>query len=242
MEDLIPINIKKTKIKKVESNGDIVLKNELDGRFNKVEDIVDINGALKKRFVSAVNSKKGKGKMTAEVITLLKYAIAIGSSNKEACLLAGISQWNYYDWKKSYPKLFDNMEALRSMPMLKARASLFRNLDNIDTAKWFLERKNKGEFSIRTENVNANINANYDTLLQKIEGKGGDEVESPEIRGEVFEKMDLIYDVVKESSKRKKQFQAENITKNINAVGKNYSINKRKAKTSQTENTEIDIK
>lgn len=234
--DLIQLNKpKKRKVKKVLENGDKVMKLDDDDRFNKLEEIIDVNGTLTKRLLSISKTKSGNGKLTSEAILLLKYGIAIGGTVKDACLLAGISEWNYYDWKKSYPKMFDNIENLRNIPALKSLATVFRNLDNTDTAKWYLERKRKDEYSLRTESLNTNINANYDTLLAQIE-KGDEEIITEDINGEVLDRMDLIYDVVEESGKRRKKFQAENLKKNVNDPGKNrYERKKAKVSTPEIE-------
>ena len=43
----------------------------------------------------------------------------------------------------------ERMKALKHTPVLKARQVVIDNLDDVNTAKWYLERKRKEEFSVR---------------------------------------------------------------------------------------------
>jgi len=212
MSDLIKQNNKDDKII-IDDDGNEVIKSKKDGRYNKLDEVVDINGAITRRLQNATEMRKGKGKMTSEVLTLLKYSLVMGSTVKEACLFAGISQWNYFDWKKRYPKLFDNIESLKDMPVLKSRFTIWKNLNTVETAKWYLERKRKDEFSIRNENLNLNMNANYDSLLDKIE-KGDAEIVTQDVKGEVLEKVDKIFDAHIVNAEKKKEKHRQNLKRN----------------------------
>jgi len=227
MNDLIKQNNKDNKII-IDDDGNEVIKSKKDGRYNKLDEVVDINGAITRRLQNATEMRKGKGKMTSEVLTLLKYSLVMGSTVKEACLFAGISQWNYFDWKKRYPKLFDNIESLKDMPVLKSRFTIWKNLENVETAKWYLERKKKDEFSIRTESVNTNLNINYDKLLNSIE-KGDSEIVTDDVDGVVLDKMDDIFDAHIVNKEEKRKVQAKNLKNNL-------KIHKNKlAKTSKSD-------
>jgi len=95
-------------------------------------------------------------KMTSQVVSKLEEAFAIGASVAEACMYADITRETYYQWIKKNPKFSDRVEALQLKPTLKARQTVVKALDNPDMAMKYLERKHKGEFSIRTEHTGEN--------------------------------------------------------------------------------------
>lgn len=92
-------------------------------------------------------------KLTDEIVKKLEDAFSIGSTILEACIHAGISKQTYYNWIEDKPELLDYFEQLREKPVLKARNNIAKLIQNGDpeTSKWFLERKKKDEFSLRTE-------------------------------------------------------------------------------------------
>ncbi len=111
-----------------------------------------------------VVKKKSKGKVgpptkkTEERVRQLKYAFGIGCNVRESCLYAGISKTTYYEWTAADKQLSDEIAALREEPVLEARKTVMESLkDDPKTAMWFLERKRKDEFSLRTENINASV-------------------------------------------------------------------------------------
>ncbi len=73
----------------------------------------------------------------------------------ESCLFAGISRDTYYTWIKEFPALADRFETLRDHPVLKARSTIVKALDNVGTSQWYIERKRKGEFTSRQEHTGA---------------------------------------------------------------------------------------
>jgi hypothetical protein len=97
---------------------------------------------------------KTNWKMTDEAIRKLGEAFAIDATIAEACFYANISIDTYHRWVKENPKLSDQFERLRQTPILKARETVAKSLDNVTDAKWYLERKRKGEFSPRVETEN----------------------------------------------------------------------------------------
>lgn len=100
------------------------------------------------------NNPEGKQispKFTESTIRKLEEAFAIDASVKEACYYADISTDTYYRWIKEYPELSDKLERLREKPVLKARQTVVKSLDNPDYAFKYLERKKKDEFSLRSE-------------------------------------------------------------------------------------------
>lgn len=102
---------------------------------------------------------KGKGKhpggrptkLTPEVITKLEQAFSMGCTDKEACLFADISMPALYNFQNRRPEFVERKELLKEKPMMKARSTVLKNLDDPEHAEWYLERKGRAEFSTRTE-------------------------------------------------------------------------------------------
>lgn len=99
--------------------------------------------------------------MTPEAIQVLEEAFLYGASDKEAIFLAKISKSTFYDYCKENPEFVDRIEGLRDMPKYKARKNIVNKINegDVDTSKWYAERKAKEEFSNRTDmKIDANIN------------------------------------------------------------------------------------
>lgn len=89
---------------------------------------------------------------TPETIHKLEEVFALGGSDLEACFYAGISKSALYNYQKDNPDFVERKEALKEQPILKARRSVLKGIDtDPELALKFLERKNKAEFSLRSE-------------------------------------------------------------------------------------------
>lgn len=93
-----------------------------------------------------------------EIVKKLEEVFALDGTISEACFYAGITRQTYYnhvkeDAEEGTPEkeLFDRFEALRERPILKARQTIIKGLDQPENAKWYLERKRKTEFANRQE-------------------------------------------------------------------------------------------
>ena len=93
--------------------------------------------------------------MTRELVNKLEEVFALGGTDAEACLYAGISRQTLYDYQTKNPEFIDRKELLKENPFLKARRTIIKSLDNPHDAQWFMERKNKKEFAQRTEITDA---------------------------------------------------------------------------------------
>jgi hypothetical protein len=96
-------------------------------------------------------------KQTPETISKLEQAFSLGCTVSEACFQAGVAESTYYEWCNLDAELSERMKALKNHMILKARQTIFNNLDDVSTAKWYLERKRKDEFSIKVENKYENV-------------------------------------------------------------------------------------
>lgn len=89
--------------------------------------------------------------MTPQVLAKLEEVFAIGGTDLEAIFYADISKDAFYDYQKLHPEFAERKELLREKPVLKARQTVIKALDNPSDAEWYLERKRKKEFSTRSE-------------------------------------------------------------------------------------------
>ena len=87
--------------------------------------------------------------VTPEVLAKLEQAFGMGCSDKEACLYADISMDALYNHQNRHPDFAEWKALLKEKPVLKARNTVVTSLSDPETAKWYLERKTKGEFNSR---------------------------------------------------------------------------------------------
>lgn len=91
--------------------------------------------------------------ITPEIIEKLKDAFKLGCTNEEACYYAEIGKSTFYDFIKEYPEISEEFNECKHYEKIKARMVIHNALEHNDkdTAKWYLERKAKDEFSTKVE-------------------------------------------------------------------------------------------
>lgn len=99
---------------------------------------------------------KNKGgrptKMTESVIEKLEQAFALGCTDREASFYANIHIDTLYEYCRKNPEFAYRKEELKQAPVLKARQSVVKGMDqDYNHSLRFLERKKKDEFSLRQE-------------------------------------------------------------------------------------------
>lgn len=94
-------------------------------------------------------------KFTEATLQKLKDAFLMGCTDSEAALFAGIAVSSIYNYQRDNPDFLELKNNLKDNPKLKARLIVHKELEagEVNTAKWYLERKAKDEFST-TANVN----------------------------------------------------------------------------------------
>jgi hypothetical protein len=102
------------------------------------------------------NGKRTVGRptvMTPEIINKLEQAFSIGCGDLEACIYADLTPSVLYRYQESHPEFKERKAMLKEKLILKSRSVIAYALDNKDenTAKWYLERKRKDEFSSKQE-------------------------------------------------------------------------------------------
>ena len=102
-----------------------------------------------------VEKKKEIGRpaaMTPLVLRKLEEVFALGGTDEEACLFAGIGKTTLYEFQKQNPEFAERKETLKQSPVLKARQTVVKAIEKDPTLAFkYLERKRKDEFSPRTE-------------------------------------------------------------------------------------------
>lgn len=110
--------------------------------------------------------------MTLDVVNKLEQAFSMGCTDLEACLYADISKQTLYNYQEKHPEFVDRKEMLKQKLVLKARTVIAEALNKKDenTAKWYLERRRKDEFSVKSENeVSLSIKT---ALVEFVDGQG----------------------------------------------------------------------
>lgn len=83
----------------------------------------------------------------------LEAAFANDATDLQACFLAKISKSSLYNYQKEHPEFLERKKALKAMTAYKAKLNIKTKIEegDIDTSKWYAERKEKKEFSTRQE-------------------------------------------------------------------------------------------
>ena len=91
--------------------------------------------------------------MNEATISKLKEGFAQGFSVRNACTWANINQDTYFEYCKKHPEFSEQCKTLQQKPLLKAILVINKALNegDVNTAKWYAERKAKDEFSLKTE-------------------------------------------------------------------------------------------
>lgn len=91
--------------------------------------------------------------MTEETLKKLTFAFSKGLSDEEASLFAEITPQTLYNYCHANPEFFERKELLKNKPKMQAKLNISENIENgdVDTSKWYLERKAKNEFSTKQE-------------------------------------------------------------------------------------------
>lgn len=108
----------------------------------------------KKKVVKTGKKLSGRklfdGRNEEEVIRSLSAIWSIGGSDAQAALYAGLDKTTLSRVLKRRPDILQRKERLKEQPSIKARKTVVENLNDVNTAKWYLERKHKDEFSLKS--------------------------------------------------------------------------------------------
>ena len=96
-------------------------------------------------------SKGRPPKIDKDTLGKLESAFKMGATDREACYYANINPDTLYEYQKKNPDFTEQKEAWKQNPVLKAKHTIYKNLDDAKTAQWYLERKCKEEFSTQSK-------------------------------------------------------------------------------------------
>lgn len=80
-------------------------------------------------------------KITPEVLAKLEQAFKIGANDIEACLHANIDAATLYRYQEKNPLFCEKKAEWKRNPILKAKYTIYQNLEDPNVAKWLLERR-----------------------------------------------------------------------------------------------------
>ena len=108
--------------------------------------------------------------MTNEIVGKLEYGFMKGLNITECCHYADISRNAFYEYCERNPDFKDRIEELKSNPSTKAKLNVVEAIEQGDTdlSKWWLERRNKDEFSLKQE-INADVNESVTVKVELID-------------------------------------------------------------------------
>ena len=159
------------------------------------------NGAIaealaRKESIASAYRKKDKRQFKFNLATLakLQQAMATDMTIQEACTFAGVKKQTYYNWLKTIPNFAERMDEARSVSGIRAKTTIARNLDDVDTAKWYLENRQRDLYSkkevVATDN-SADILSSLIEKIQNANGRLGD-VEEAKLLSDSVEAVDSV--------------------------------------------------
>ena len=126
--------------------------------IKKNQIVRDEKGRIVKPVPQDTNKNGKAGRKTVvddEALLKLEQAFLMGCDDEEACQFAGISPSALYAHQRRNPEFQQEKELWKLNPILKATATVYKNLSQPEMARWFLERRKKDKFSTRQELVGA---------------------------------------------------------------------------------------
>ena len=123
----------------------------------------------------AKKQKKKEGRPpVVDEITLqkLEEAFSNGATDLEACFIAKISKSTLYNYQEEHPDFLERKQALKDLIKYQARKNIKEKVfdGDVETSKWYAERKMKDEFSQKIENEHSM--KGLSKILDEIESNG----------------------------------------------------------------------
>lgn len=108
-------------------------------------------------------------RLTDEVLKKLEDAFKVGASISQACIYAGISQQDYFNWIKKYEWFFERMEGFKNFPYVFSKEAIFKAINSKDpnvSAKYALEflKRRDPERKDKQENTNLDYSFTWITI------------------------------------------------------------------------------
>lgn len=93
--------------------------------------------------------------MTKDVVQKLEAAFAWGYNDDEAAIYAGVARTTVHNYATKYPSFLDKKDELKKRVNMHAKSNITKliKLGDKEMSRWWLERRCKKEFSLRTEHT-----------------------------------------------------------------------------------------
>lgn len=117
---------------------------------------------FKKAPVGTRGRKLFDGRDEEEVLSKIKLSWQNGMNDVKTYEFAQISESTYYRYLDEHPELYKLREGLRASLIMKSLNTVAGNLDDVSTAKWYLEKRLPEDFAPTNKNENLNLNLNKD--------------------------------------------------------------------------------
>lgn len=122
--------------------------------------------------------KKGAGRPKARIREYFEKILPFlqrGLSVKKSCEHAGVPQQTVNDYMNRDGKFSVEVKVAQRTTELLARQNITNSIKRggIDSAKWYLERKCKDEFSLRVEGLNENHESDVTLIKLPRNGREG---------------------------------------------------------------------
>lgn len=110
-------------------------------------------------------------KLTEEMRRKIEEAAALDASMEEIAFYAGVHRSTLYEWVAQDKDLSDRIQELRERPILKARQTITKALDDPNHAFRYLEKKRRKEFG---NSVDVTTDGKPMPLLYALQHNDGD--------------------------------------------------------------------
>ena len=103
-------------------------------------------------------------RLTDEVLKKLEDAFKVGASISQACIYAGISQQDYFNWIKKYERFFERMEGFKNFPYVFSKEAIFKAIISKDpnvSAKYALEFLKRRDPDRKDKQENTNLDYSF---------------------------------------------------------------------------------
>lgn len=111
-------------------------------RYKKGMTLINLKSLKKVMKMMEEKNQGGRPEsFTPKKIEMLRHAFAIGCTDEEACAYADVPTSTLYFYQKRHPEFKEEKERLKKKPILKAKNTVVKELDDLSNAQWYLERK-----------------------------------------------------------------------------------------------------
>lgn len=95
-----------------------------------------------------------------DTVRKLEQAFAIGCTVEEACFVSGVSRSAYYKRLEDDEQFMDKMERSKLYMIIQSRHTVYKAIQagDVKTSMWYLERKRKDEFGIKSQSAIVSTN------------------------------------------------------------------------------------